>query len=47
MKDEELKETLRNVKTIAVIGISPKEDRPSYIVASYLKSKGIGSFRFA
>jgi len=40
MKDEELKETLRNVKTIAVIGISLKEDRPSYIVASYLKSKG-------
>ena len=23
-----------------MIGISPKEDRPSYIVASYLKSKG-------
>jgi hypothetical protein len=23
-----------------VIGISPKEDRPSHIVASYLKSKG-------
>jgi hypothetical protein len=23
-----------------VAGISPKEDRPSYIVASYLKSKG-------
>ena len=40
MKDAELKDTLRNVKTIAVIGISPKEDRPSYIVASYLKSKG-------
>jgi predicted CoA-binding protein len=40
MKDEEIKEILRNVKTIAVIGISPKEDRPSYIVASYLKSKG-------
>jgi predicted CoA-binding protein len=40
MKDEELKGTLRNVKTIAVIGISPKEDRPSYVVASYLKSKG-------
>jgi hypothetical protein len=31
---------LQNIKTIAVIGISPKEDRPSYIVASYLKSKG-------
>jgi predicted CoA-binding protein len=40
MKDEEIKDTLRNAKTIAVIGISPKEDRPSYIVASYLKSKG-------
>jgi len=40
MKDEEIKDTLRNAKTVAVIGISPKEDRPSYIVASYLKSKG-------
>jgi hypothetical protein len=40
MKDEELKETLSNLKTIAVVGISPREDRPSYIVASYLKSKG-------
>ncbi len=40
MKDEELKETLDNCKTIAVVGISPKEDRPSYRVASYLKSKG-------
>jgi len=40
MKDEAIKEILRNVKTIAVIGISPKENRPSYIVASYLKSKG-------
>lgn len=40
MKDEEIKDTLRNVKKVAVIGISPKEERPSYIVASYLKSKG-------
>ena len=40
MKDEEIKDTLRYLKTVAVIGISPKEDRPSYIVASYLKSKG-------
>jgi predicted CoA-binding protein len=40
MKDEEIKDTLCNAKTIAVIGISPKEDRPSYVVASYLKSKG-------
>jgi predicted CoA-binding protein len=40
MKDEEMKDILRSIKTIAVIGISPKEDRPSYIVAAYLKSKG-------
>ncbi len=40
MKDEELKEILTHSKTVAVVGISPKEDRPSYIVASYLKSKG-------
>jgi predicted CoA-binding protein len=40
MKDEEINEILSNAKTIAVIGISPKEDRPSHIVASYLKSKG-------
>ena len=40
MKDEEMKEVLRSSKTVAVIGISPKEDRPSYGVASYLKSKG-------
>ena len=40
MKDEELKDTLLKFKTVAVVGISPKEDRPSYIVASYLKSKG-------
>jgi predicted CoA-binding protein len=40
MKDQEIKEVLRSSKTVAVIGISPKEDRPSYGVASYLKSKG-------
>jgi len=40
MRDEELKDVLRTCKTVAVVGISPKEDRPSYIVASYLKSKG-------
>lgn len=38
--EEEIKKILSSSKTIAVIGISPKEDRPSYIVASYLKSKG-------
>jgi predicted CoA-binding protein len=40
MKDEELKEILTHYKTVAVVGISLKEDRPSYRVASYLKSKG-------
>lgn len=40
MNDEEMKHTLSTCKTIAVVGISPKEDRPSYGVASYLKSKG-------
>ena len=39
MKDEEIKDILRRYKTVAVVGISPKEDRPSYLVASYLKSK--------
>jgi predicted CoA-binding protein len=40
MKDEEIKDMLRNFNIVAVVGISPKEDRPSYVVASYLKSKG-------
>jgi len=40
MTEEDMREILSNFKTIAVVGISPKEDRPSYIVASYLKSKG-------
>ena len=40
MDDEELKEILIDCETVAVIGISPKEDRPSYKVASYLKAKG-------
>jgi predicted CoA-binding protein len=40
MLDEEIKKILLNFKTVAVVGISPKEDRPSYLVASYLKSKG-------
>jgi predicted CoA-binding protein len=40
MKDEELKEILTHCKTVAVVGISPKEDRPSHRVASFLKSKG-------
>lgn len=38
--EEEIKKILSSSKTVAIIGISPKGDRPSYIVASYLKSKG-------
>jgi len=40
MREEDIKKILSNSKAVAVVGISPKEDRPSYIVASYLKSKG-------
>ena len=40
MNDNEMKETLSTCRTIAVVGISPKEDRISYGVASYLKSRG-------
>jgi predicted CoA-binding protein len=40
MELEEIKNILSTYKTVAVVGISPKEDRPSHIVASYLKSKG-------
>jgi len=35
-----MREMLTSCKTVAVVGISSKEDRPSYIVAAYLKSKG-------
>ncbi len=40
MKEEEIKNILSNCRTVAVVGISPKPDRPSYVVASYLQSKG-------
>ncbi len=39
-KDEGLKEILKSCRTIAIVGISPKEDRPSFGVATYLQSKG-------
>ena len=37
---DEIKKILTESKTIVVAGLSPREDRPSYRVASYLKSKG-------
>lgn len=38
--DADLRRILTSVKTIAVVGWSPKEDRPSHRVAKYLLSKG-------
>lgn len=40
MSDEEITEILRETKNIAVVGLSPKENRPSFRVASYLKEQG-------
>ena len=40
MEKKEIRRILENCRTVAVVGISPKEDRPSYEVAFYLKSKG-------
>jgi len=31
---------LQNTKTIAIVGLSPKSERPSHFVASYLQSEG-------
>lgn len=35
-----IREALEEAKTIAVVGLSDKEERPSFQVASYLKEKG-------
>lgn len=37
---EVIRELLSRIKTIAVIGISDKPDRPSYHVAAYLQKQG-------
>ncbi len=36
--DEELTELLRGVRTVAVVGASPRPSRPSHSVAEYLRS---------
>lgn len=38
--DAELREILKTVKTIALVGWSPKPDRPSHRVAAFLAAKG-------
>jgi len=36
----DLQSFYKNIKTIAIVGLSDKIDRPSYEVASYLQSQG-------
>jgi predicted CoA-binding protein len=38
--DREIRDILTSVKTIAVVGWSPKPDRPSHGVAAFLKRRG-------
>ena len=38
--DRALQEILTHAKTIAVVGHSPKRDRPSYRIARFLREKG-------
>ncbi len=38
--DTDIREILTSVKTIAVVGWSPKPDRPSHGVAAFLKRRG-------
>jgi predicted CoA-binding protein len=40
MTDDALRALLRDVRTIAVVGLSPKAERPSYGVARYLQGAG-------
>jgi len=38
--DAEIRDILTSVKTVAVVGWSPKPDRPSHGVAAFLKRRG-------
>lgn len=40
MSDEDIARVLKQARTIAIVGMSPKEDRPSWGVARFLKSQG-------
>ena len=36
----DIEDIIESARTIAVVGLSPKEDRPSNVVARYLKEQG-------
>ena len=38
--DSEIRDILTNVKTIALVGWSPRPERPSHRVAAFLKRRG-------
>jgi len=38
--DDYIRKILENTKTIAIVGLSENENRPSFFAAKYLKSKG-------
>ncbi len=40
MTDTEFEDIFRKYKTIAVVGLSPKPERASHLVAQYLQNKG-------
>lgn len=40
MSDEEIAQILREARTIAIVGLSPNEERPSWGVGRFLKSHG-------
>lgn len=40
MTDENIAQILREVSTIAIVGLSPKEERPSWGVARFLQGQG-------
>lgn len=40
MSDADIGRIVRDTKTIALVGMSPREDRPSWGVARYLQSQG-------
>ena len=40
MNDQQMKSLLKEIKSIAIVGLSPKENRPSNEVARYLMAAG-------